>query len=78
MLDILCTTMKRQEILFETCDIYPELPEVCLDQHPLQTESEHLKSWLVQTFLPDILVLFLYTGRAGVIVIMLGLSEGKS
>ena len=70
--------MKRQEILFETCDIYPELPEECLDQNPLQTVSEHLKSWPVQTFLPDILVLFLYTGQAGTIVIVLGLSEGKS
>ena len=70
--------MKRQEILFEICDIYPELQEVRLDQNPLQTESEHLKSWLVQTFLPDILILFLYTGRADMIVIVLGLSEGKS
>ena len=71
--------MKIQEILFETCDIYPELQQVCLDQNPLQTESEHLKSYIAGSHRqPDILVLFLYTGRAGMIVIVLGLSEGKS
>ena len=47
-----CLCIFWQEILFETHDIYPELQEVCLDQNLLQTESEHLKSWLVQTFLP--------------------------
>ena len=49
--------MKIQGILFETCDIYPEMQQVCLDQNPLQTESEHLKSYIAGSHRqPDIIV----------------------